>query len=212
MNRRQFLIGGLTFALGVGVASSLRLGTVTNGQLERQLLEMVRPDGAQLLPMFPQFPNYDATVAELIARGVVVDHSLNMSAIDHARANDPVVEFAGWQYLETELLVFLAAHQLGGQHLNVTSSRSGLRFERFEVSEDLDAQGEPIATYKIQSGSDYEALSACIQMCDNNDACGNFTLAKQNHHIEAKRNICWILGDEVNVVESRFYYSGRKIR
>ncbi|MBO6555119.1 MAG: hypothetical protein JJ957_01360 [Pseudomonadales bacterium] len=212
MNRRHFLLGGLTLALGVGLGSSLRIGSITGGDLERQLLEMVRPDGTELILMFPQFQNYEDTVAELTARGVVVDHSLNMKALNSARASDPVLEFADWQYLETELLVFLAAYQLAGKQLNITSSRSGLSFDRFEVSDGLDAQGEPIATYKIQSGSDYEALNACIQMCDHNDACNNFTLAKQNHHIETKRNICWLVGDEVNVVENRFYFSGRKIR
>lgn len=125
MNRRELLLYGLAVSAGAGVTSlfyqNLEQQTMNPAaDLERQLIQMVRPESAALQDMFPQYPTYDATVSELTSRGLVYKGRLNMSVMNNLSESDPIIEFNGWQHLETELLVLLAAYQLAGDQLAVT--------------------------------------------------------------------------------------------
>lgn len=216
MKRRELLTYGLVAALGAGAGALFYKATDTNmagtaSDLERQLLTMVRPESARLVEMYPQFANYEATVAELERRGLVYKNGLDMTALETRRASDPIIEFAGWQRLETELLVMLAAWQLAGKHLIVTSEQpDGLSFENFEVVDGVDAAGVAIATYRIDSPTDHGALSACIDLCAEEEKCRNITLGKPGHPVFAKKNTCWLTDDQATRSPSPYYFTARK--
>lgn len=217
MNRRELLLYGLAVTAGAGVTSLFyqnREQQMMNpaADLERQLIQMVRPENAALPGMFPQYPTYDATVSELTSRGLVYKGNLNMSFMNNVSESDPIIEFNGWQHLETELLVLLAAHQLAGDQLVVTQTQGQhkISFNNFDVFDGIDSSGEAIATYRIDTASDYAALTACIELCDKEEGCRNITLAKNDHPVIGKKNMCWLTGDNVQRNSSPYYYSATK--
>lgn len=216
MNRRELLLYGFAAAAGAGLTSLFYQNLAEQAgnpaiDLERQLIQMVIPESAALLEKFPQYPSYEATVKELSERGVVYKGGLDKNAIENFRGTDEIIEFNGWQHLETELLLLLAAYQLAGDHLTVTqSNQEQLSFNTFLVTDGVDSAGDAIAAYRIDSTTDYAALSACLDLCDKEENCRNITLAKADHPDAGKQNMCWLTGDNVQRNPSPHYFTASK--
>ena len=82
--------------------------------------------------------------------------------------------------------------------------------DNFDVFDGIDATGEAIATYRIDTASDYAALTACIELCDKEEDCRNITLAKNDHPVIGKKNMCWLTDDNVQRNSSPYYYTATK--
>ena len=70
------------------------------------------PAMASLPRFFPKIESYADALRALRQRGLLVNGYLHTEQISVLAESDPIVDYLGWQHLESELLVYLAANLL----------------------------------------------------------------------------------------------------
>lgn len=218
MNRRSFLS---YLAAGVSGAALTSIGyqwgaTQENHgvlDLERALLGFFDPDYAQLKVLFPDISQYEQVLSLLTQRGLVNNGQLDMLVFEGLAKTDPIMDFDGLQYLESELLVYLAAYLLveETQCKNGCTGSAALKIrEKMMIIEGIDFYGQDIATLKVVANDDVQAANACSDACQDDGDCSFFTLATKTHPVPQKRHMCWLKKEGVLVKKGKNYYSGIK--
>ena len=70
------------------------------------------PAMTSLPRFFPKIESYADALRALRQRGLLVNGYLHTEQISVLAESDPIVDYLGWQHLESELLVYLAANLL----------------------------------------------------------------------------------------------------
>jgi len=75
----------------------------------------------------------------------------------------------------------------------------------FEVSKDTDYYGGDLAAFRAKS------LGDCAAACETDPTCSQYTYARVDHEVKAKRKMCWLKTPDVKETRtSAGYWSGRK--
>ena len=220
MKRRDFLIGAGLFSVGAAMSSGLNRwlsvdSSFLDSDTERVLLRFYDPTFSGLRDLFPQIKSYNDALQELQQRCLLIRGRLDMHRMGELAKAEPVMDFAGWQHLRSELLVYLAAFLLvsdvgcaGG-----CSDAPALHSSQDIVFLKNVDFGEPnIKALRVIGSTDAEAAQHCAAACLGQAGCEYFTLAEAAHPVDAKRHVCWLKGAGVTVTKAPNYISGIRQR
>ena len=149
MNRRTFLSYTFATLAGAGAATAFYRTRQTPqeavtgaGDLEQTLLRSYDPENSQITASFPDVSSFEEARQLLEDAGLVAGGQMQPAAMEHARLNDPIVEFGGWQRFESELLLLLAAQHLVNENFTRgTGDTTTFAFDKYTVYNGSDFYG-----------------------------------------------------------------------
>ncbi|MGD2117434.1 MAG: PAN domain-containing protein [Chromatiales bacterium] len=220
MKRRQLLIGTALFAVGAAVSPLLnRLLYIDSsfqpGDAEKTLLGFYEPAFADLQQLFPEISSYTDALLALQQRNLLVRGLLDLGQLEQLAKTDPIMDFKGWQHLQSELLIYLAAYLLVSEALcdgECDSPPQLQTHDHMQLLSDIDFYGQDIKAVKIEQADDRQAATQCAELCQQEKDCEFFTLATHSHPVVAKQHNCWLKGPGVAVRKNPHYISGIKQR
>lgn len=218
MNRRSFLthLGAATLGIGVTVFTSrifTNLAPITSRDIERTLLEYYKPAHRDLKKLFLKIATYEEALVALVNKGLIHRNQINIGMIDELAKTDPIFDFQGWQYLESELLLYLASYLLVEETLcdgNCLSHSDPFKYKRMTLLENIDFYGGDIRALKVQAEDTDSALQMCADLCLETPGCEYLTLATMKHTNVDKRHTCWLKNNNVQIRKSQNHKSGIK--
>ncbi len=218
MNRRTFLSYTFATLAGAGVATAFyrtrqapQEAVAGAGDLEQTLLRIYDPENSQITASFPDVSSFDEARQLLEDAGLVAGGRMQPAAMEHARLNDPIVEFGGWQRFESELLLLLAAQHLVNENFTRgTGDTTTFAFDKYTVYNGSDFYGHAIDAFRIDTNEDYLALMQCMDLCTQTPACNFITLGKSTHPIPEKQNVCWLVDERHGVRQEKHYFAAKK--
>ncbi len=218
MDRRNFLNGALFFTLGLGAATGIYRSLNTDPSFlpldaEKQLLSYYDPSYASLNQLFPEVRTYAEGLMVLEQRGLLYKGELYMDRLEALAETDPIIDFLGWQHLESELRVYHAAHLLVtesmGERVSMTMNR-GDGFTQFLTG--IDIHGQALKAYSVKSDSDFSAALSCRELCRHEPECHSFTLGLADNPQPEKRHVCWLVHGTPQMIRTEGYLAGIRLK
>ena len=217
MKRRAFLTYSAAIVSGAGLMTLFNrhqpLPAISSSiDTEKVLLSFFDPEFVQLKQLFPDIKNYSDALIALKKRDMLFQGKIDLTRLDELASTDPIIDFQGWQHLESELLLYLASYllveetQCKGECTGNPLSTN----ESMTIVEGIDFYGQDIKSFKISTNIQQQAIDICAQQCKQTEQCDFFTLAKNNHPIKAKRHVCWLKKEGVQARKGTNYISGIK--
>ena len=219
MKRRTFLNFALVFSIGAGLSSlvtrlGLRDSSYPPSGTERHLLAFYDPAFSSLPELFPTITSYPNALDALQQRKLLGGGHLNIDQLTTLAKSDPIIDYGGWQYLESELLVYLAAYLLVKESMPATSAQLSSRAEtsgrQILLLDNIDLHGQAIKAYSAAAENDDTAASTCSRLCEQEPDCEFFTLARDSHPVVEKRHVCWLVKESPTIKKSPNYIAGIK--
>ena len=218
MDRRNFLNGALLFTLGLGTATGIYRSSNPDPSFlpldaEKQLLSFYDPSYASLDRLFPEVRTYAQGLLVLEQRGLLVKGELFMERLEALAQTDPIIDFLGWQHLESELRVYHAAHLLVAESMGERAGMTMNRGDGFtQFLSGIDIQGEALKAYSVKSNSDTTAAVSCRELCRHEPECHSFTLGLAANPLPEKRHVCWLVHGTPRMVRTDGYLAGIRLK